>query len=315
MERLVQYFSKAHCCTPENRQLGVEIETLFVDREGHPITRYVSQSIFQDLVSSNGWQIMERVGGFFSRIRNLVGWELSVDLGWNNIELIPGPEALSSFSWDAMNAVLGEVYRVAATHSAYPLFGPHDDSLDVDTLAVPDERDRVWIELDGQLPLQTLGHIASIHYNVDLVSPEEGIEWIADLNKEYYPKILEVYDTPAYAHNSVWRRYIKESLAGYEDWRFGYCPGQSLELYCWWLSVVRVVMNKMPDGSLYRCLPARSFAQTEDPDIDLFLRSVWWYTRMRVRGGNLVMEIRNVPRFEDEAIEREWDVIKGIVSL
>ncbi len=71
-------------------------------------------------------------------------------------------------------------------------------------------------------------------------------------------------------------------------------------------------MNKLND-SLNIANPAMSFAKTKDVDIDLFLRSVWWWFRLRVRGENLVLEIRDVPR--SLGVEASFWIIQKILSL
>ena len=72
-------------------------------------------------------------------------------------------------------------------------------------------------------------------------------------------------------------------------------------------------MNKDEMGHVKQCSPAVPFIETENPDIELYLRSVWWYSRLRKRNDLLVLEIRNIPRRTNNLIKEEWDKIKKIL--
>ncbi len=315
MERLLNYFQSASLCPKDQRKLGIEIETLFINKQNKkPISLETSQNIFSALVAK-GWKIVSKSEtGFITGISLANKWFLGVDLGWNNFELTTPATEETEFCWEELAEVLRMIYSVADKFGAEPLFSPYDGCCDINTLMLPDKRDQIWIELDGQEPLQVLGHIACVHFNIDLTSIEEGMNWINKLNLLFYAKIITPKNPLVWQHNQIWWYYIRKSFAKYESERYGYPPVGSISDYCLILSLLKVVMNKK-GNNIYKCNPPFAFMYTPDPDIDLFLRSVWWYSRLRVRNGKLTIEIRNVPRFQDRDIKKHFNIIKEILDL
>ncbi len=300
MKRLIDYFARAVTGRPDKRRCGFEVETLFVDRAGRPIDRLTSQAIFHALAEKEGWTVTKTTAQNEIVLLEQAGWSLSYELGWNNLELAtPASASRLADNWDATRQRLLQLYRAARSLGARPLFHPFDRHLNVDTLMLPDQRDQIWIRLDGRDALQPLGHFSSVHLNLDLVSIEEGLELISRLDTSYFPRRI-VPDNPiVWRHDQIWRTYVRESLAGYEPDRYGYPIAGSLESYCGKIATFKVVMNRLADGSLALVENPKPFGQTPDINIDLFLRSVWWYARLRVRNGQLVLEVRNIPRFDD----------------
>ncbi len=78
---------------------------------------------------------------------------------------------------------------------------------------------------------------------------------------------------------------------------------------------MKVVMKRGADGYPTMCTPARPFAQTPDADMELFLRSIWWYSRLRVRGGTLVLEVRFIPRGSDEDMHRNVEQMLAYLEV
>ncbi len=314
-QRLVDFFLSADCCSADDRMMGVEVETLFVDRNGVPINRYILQDVFGEMAKSSQWSIAKMAGGLITALVHRNGWSLTVDLGCNDLELTSRPYHFKAFPWTEQEQILEDIYEFAQKFGVSPLKASYDGHEDVDTLMVPDDRDRAWIDLDGQENLIPIGHIASVNYNIDLSSVDEGMHWINILRDGYHQPLVGHHTSLMHEHDQIWRRYIRESRANYQEWRYGHMAGNTFELYCWWLSTINVVMQRDVNGKLSPCKPAKPLFMTEDVDIDLFLRSVWLYDRLRVRNGRLALEIRNVPRGSDALILSEWEVIARKVGL
>ena len=289
MERLLAYFQGAKVCG-QNRKLGIETETLFVDVRYQPISYLISQGMMQHLRDVLDWQVAAQKNGVIVRLEK-AGFAISYELGWNNFELTTPAYDLAEDVFREHDQMLKELYQAGEDYAAQPLAESAQGSWDhhfSDTLMIPDQRDKIWLKLDGEA-LFGLGHIAAVHFNLDLKSIPEGMAWIRKLNHFF----VEAGWPPPY-NLLVWRKYIQESLVGYDEKRYGPAPDDFGE-YCHTLSSFAVVMERQ-GKDLHIANPPLPFYRRQNPDIDLFLRSVWWYPRLRVRNGNLVLEIRDVPR-------------------
>lgn len=320
MERLEKYFKDAETCESETRTVGTETESLFVNElSNRPISLKTSQKIMENLVTEFGYKIKEEKNNLITRVEDREGFTVFYELGWNNFELTTPPANVKNSSdlFLDHDKRVDELSFAGKLAKAKMLNGSWDNSLS-NTLIIPDKRDEVWLKLDGPA-LYGLGHIASIHLNISLTSINEGMEWLRKIKYELYAtgsRLLQPNNifsneplNPDIARNakeeyastwppkenySVWQKYINESFANYENGRYG-PPPDNFQDYCKKLSEYKVVMNRI-NGELNIFTPAMSFAETKNADIDLFLRSVWWWSRLRVRGENLVLEIRDIPR-------------------
>lgn len=298
-------------CKPGEQRIGLEVETLFVDRRTkEPITREQSQGIMKRLAESRhfrrcgiGTTTVEKFGDTITAVKNGVV-QVFYELGWNNFELTYNPYWLTDFPlmFSALPDMLECLYIAALYEDAEPVKDSYDGFEDLDTLMMPDERDQAWKDLDGPV-LCVLGHIASVHYNIGLTSIDEGMRWISKINE-----LRGRHGWPSAAATHIWGRYLAESRAGYQSDRFGSTPTTNFDEYCRRLSEYKIVMNRI-DGVPYRIVEPKSFAETPDIDIELFLRSVWWGARLRVRDHELVLEIRDVPRGDDESMQTNFDVL------
>jgi len=199
---------------------------------------------------------------------------------------------------------LGEISRAGEQCGAV-LTDLSWDGSSSNTLIMPDKRDEIWLELDGQA-LYGLGHIASIHFNIDLVSVEEGMRFISRLMP-----LFEKQGWPPQSNSGVWNGYLRESRAKYQEGRYGPPPTDFCK-YCSRLASYAVVMNSI-NGRLEIAKPRLPFANCSNPNIDMFLRSVWWWMRLRVRGGKLVLEIRDVPR--TIPTKESFDMIRNCLDI
>jgi len=312
MQRLLTHFETAQGCRPDTRFLGIEVETLLVTPSGRfnvPISEGQSQRIMACLSSLPYWKVGEIKGGKIVLVKN-GEYIVFYELGWNNYELVvpPKPISASRHLFEETRERLGCLYQYAEANAAHAFVGPYDFFAEHDTLMLPDKRDEVWKELDGPV-LRILGHIASVHYTVDVTCVEEAFEFIRCLEQLRRERVT----WPARESEQIWRRYVAESYAGYEQNRYGTAP-TTFGSYCEALASMKVVMNR-PNGELVRFNPALPFTQTQSVDMDLFLRSVWWWERLRVRNGRLMLEIRDIPRGPDEDIEHNWRLIADCLGL
>lgn len=289
MERLAEYFNKAKTCVDFSRKIGLEVETLFIDGASQePITLEVSQGMMFYLIENLEWKLQQSKNGKAVCLEK-DGYWLTYDLGWNNFELITPPTKIDSGGGfpSGYYDVEQNLEDAARKFNAEACLNGWDGCRS-NTLIMPDKRDEIWLELDGPA-LFSLGHIAAIHVNIDLCSMAEGESFIKKLLSAFQAK-----DWPYHRNRRIWQYYIDNSLADYEADRYG-PPPCNFTKYCEELAAKKVVMNSI-NGDLRIAKPASPFGGCPEVDIDMFLRSVWWWYRLRVRSGRLVLEIRDLPR-------------------
>jgi hypothetical protein len=307
MDRLFDYFVNAQTVKAESRTVGVEIETLFIDEKARPISLAVSQKIWRCLAVDFSWTVVEEKAGMLVELEKQ-GFRLIYELSRHNFELTT-PATLLKDSQNLFadsSKFLAEIFQAAKKFGAWPLVKGWDGFWN-NTLILPDRRDEIWVRLDGLPALSLLGHTSCLHFNLDLCSIEEGLRFMRQLQEKY-----QELGWPAMGNGWAWRQYLKSSKAEYEPDRYGWPPLESLRAYCRKLSSFRVVMNKIGD-EVEIAKPVLKFFQNPNPDINLFLRSVWWIFRLRVRGGKLVLEIRDVPRAIP--LNEAWEIIKNTSGI
>jgi hypothetical protein len=67
--------------------------------------------------------------------------------------------------------------------------------------------------------------------------------------------------------------------------------------------------------SLIAVVPPKPFEFIQDANIELFLKSVWWLSRLRVRSGSLVLEIRPIPRESDADIKKSVMTVLAVLNI
>jgi hypothetical protein len=270
---LLEYFNSCNPNQPSALIVGLEVETDFVMADGSPITADITDALLHP-------------------DRDLdVHWERKLELGRQKIELAVAPGLPRITVWHAGKA-LKELYADAAALGAHPLTHPAIES-DEELLLVAEERDEIWVALDSRPALEELCRCSSVQYTVN-VTPQNAIEvinclWAAGVHRWDYT-----------SNGYRWRNYIEQSPAGYRSDRYGGPEGfRDLEDYVAQLKQHLVVMHEgRPCG-----LP---FDEVDDPDIELFLRSVWWHYRLRRYGDQLAVEIRPFARRNDDQIFSTW---------
>jgi hypothetical protein len=281
---------------------GVEVETLFIDESIRPINFAQSQSMFRWLTQHN-WNEAAKKGSIITELTNHRGDKVLYELGECNIELSIAPASETKIVQHVREG-LKELYQAGLPFSAHPLWCGKIDSDDRVRLVVPDERDSIWVKIDGMRELNKLCTIAATHITVD-VPADRVVEYLNRLGAKT-PELMEEFG----ANDRVWREYVSMSPAGYRDHRYGctwnwgpYPAIESIEDYC-----RRLVEHDIVTGT-----GLKPHTEVEDLDITLFLRSVWWWFRLRRYGDQLCIETRPFPRSSDADIERHLRWVLGVI--
>ncbi len=297
MERLLRYFTEGVENQEIGASIGTEVETSFVDRMDRPISVERSQKLFKLLIARHRWQIRQRKGELITELHR-DGNKILYELGRQNIELATIPLSAKDGMGIITHAksMLEGIYDVGEEVGAYPYFQPilpTDEKL----LIVPDERDAIWVELDGRPALELLARISAVQFTV-AVPPQEAIRCLNRLGK-YIGFFLKDYP-----QELQWRRYVKESRADYHPLRYGGPLFFSdLTDYC-----RKLLEHDVVTGS--RLVPHE---EAGDFYIPLFLRSIWWYFRLKRYGNTLCIEIRPLARRNDRYFQAQLDMVRDIL--
>lgn len=297
MKRLVEYFLDDVVSFVRDRKIGVEVETQFLDKSRKPITVGVSQAIVRELVVNHGWTISKKKSWLITEIVAPDGDKILYELGRHNIELATSVLSRNEV-WRFTQTKLNQLYAVAEHYEAYPFFGPIVKT-DENLLVIPDERDAVWLALDGKDALNLLARCSAVQFTID-ISPVEAIGYLNVLGSA-----IDVF-LRDYPQDALWRRYIAESPAGYDPSRYGGpLIFRDFEDYCYQLSKHKVVVGS-------QLVP---FEEVSDLDIPLFLRSVWWYFRLKRYGRQLCIEVRPLARKNDSFIWGQFLRVKDLLGF
>lgn len=285
MQRILDFFCVGTEQTVTAAKVGMEIETQFLDSQGQPVKPQDTREILSRATLAPDF------------------CELKLELGCHNFELNIKPHKNPYVLISKAKEALGWLYKIAESLGYYPVFEPaplmHKAG---ELLFLADRRDELWVKLDGRLALEYLCRCSSVQFIID-VNPADAIGWI---NRLWQSRAHE-YD---YAKNDwLWRRYIAESLFGYQSDRYaGPSRFESFKDYAQKLAEHVVVMHK---GRPCR----QSIEQIKNLDINLFLRSVWWHYRLRRYGEMLALEIRPFSRRSDESFYYIWRYLANILRI
>lgn len=293
-DRLSAWFREADAAKLAG-SLGLEIETSFVDERGQPITLAQSQCIFKALCG-RGWKTRAVRNGLLTELASPYGDKLLYDLGRQNLEVSTAPGS-RQFVLERAEECLSALYASSCRIGAFPCFNPVLNT-DEDLLVIPDERDAAWLALDGRQTLNKIARTTSVQVSVD-VPMSEAI-----------PAINRLWDSAKtfaadYPQDALWRQYIAESFAPYRLDRYaGPQQFDDLDDYCSRLAEQAVVQGSR--------LVSQDMAG--EYDIGLFIRSVWWWFRLRRQGQKLCIEIRPMPRRSDEVIAQQLDTALRLIG-
>ena len=297
MERLIRYFTKGVKSSFLGGKIGAEIETSFVDRSGRPITLEQSQKILSAFARKFDAKTVKK-GSLVTEVRDYRGNRILYELGWQNIELATPPEE-RAFLIPRARFVLEQLYAIARQVDAYPHVAPIIES-EKDLLVVPDERDAGWVRIDGREALKHLARISAVQFTVP-VGLHEAILCLNRLgaHMDWFRK--------QYPQDQIWRRYIEESHAGYQFLRYGGPVFfQDLKDYC-----EKLAQHHWVDAKRNKLVPIFGKHRLNIP---LYVRSVWWYFRLRRYGDQLCIEVRPLGRYRDKKLAEQLDVVMTIMQ-
>jgi hypothetical protein len=293
MQRLVSYFTDG--ITSRTLQtIGAEIETQFVDNDGQAIQTRTSQQMLGWL-AENGWSVDICKSNLITTLSDSSGNKIFYELGRHNIE-VSTMASTRACVLSIVEGCLTQVYKAADKFGAKPFFAPILDG-NGDLLVIPDERDAIWLKLDGRNALSPLARTSSVQFTIS-VSPDKAI---GILNKLGASIDAFLSDFP---QDAIWKRYIAESSANYIPHRYGGpLAFESIEDYCRALAQHDVVQGA--------CLVPLTSIQ--NLDVSLYLRSIWWHFRLKRYGNSLCIEVRPMARRKDEHFQYQLEKVLSIV--
>ncbi|KKT67993.1 MAG: hypothetical protein UW64_C0032G0006, partial [Microgenomates group bacterium GW2011_GWC1_44_37] len=254
-----------------------------------------SQAILRRLVEGlRGWRISKTKGELITELIEDNGSILSYELGRHNIEFSSAPLTTSSIPF-LPRMGLENLYFFAEELGAYPYFAPVLPGSE-DLLVIPDERDANWLKLDGRDALSPLARTSSVQFTIS-VSPNDAINILNGLGSNLDKFLLN------YPQDLVWKQYIASSQANYRSDRYGGpLIFANLDNYCELLG-----RNNVIQGT--QLIP---LSQVTELDIPLYLRSIWWHFRLKRYGNSLCIEVRPLPRLNDNRFEDQFRQVTNI---
>jgi hypothetical protein len=165
-------------------------------------------------------------------------------------------------------------------------------------LVIPDERDAVWLELDGRAALAPLARTSSVQFTFSV----SLIDVTSILNKmgKNVDKFMDDYP-----QDKIWKQYIAQSSAGYRQDRYGGpLTFSSLNDYC----------EKLVKNDVVKGVSLVPYSAVPDVDMSLYIRSIWWHFRLKRYGESLCIEVRPMPRRADEQFKSQLDKILSIIN-
>lgn len=293
MQKLISYFADG-ISSQTLQTVGAEIETQFVNESGRAIQTQASQQMLCWL-AENGWDVDCRKGNLITTLVDQKGNKIFYELGRHNME-VSTTASTPKCVLDVANGCLVQLYDAARRFGAEPYFAPILNGNE-DLLVIPDERDAIWLELDGRDALAPLARTSSVQFTIS-VSPQDVMK-ILNRFGGYISSFLA--DFP---QDAVWKRYIVNSSAKYLPNRYGGpLAFESLEDYCQALARHDVVQG-------VRLVP---FQGVSNLDVSLYLRSIWWYFRLKRYDNALCIEVRPMARRADEQFQQQLDKVLAIV--
>ena len=293
MQKLISYFTNG--ITSQTLQtVGAEIETQFLNKDGRAIETQASQQMLVHL-AENGWSIDCRKGNLVTTLVDQNNNRIFYELGRHNIE-ISTTASTPARVLDVTRKCLIQLYKAARKVGAEPYFAPilHGNE---DLLVIPDERDAIWLKLDGRDALAPLGRTSSVQFTIS-VAPQEAMRILNRFGERINSFLTD------FPQDAIWKRYITDSSAGYLFSRYG---GPlifgSLEDYCSALTRHDVVQG-------IRLVP---FLSISNLDVSLYLRSIWWHFRLKRYGNALCIEVRPMARRADKQLQHQLEKVLEIV--
>jgi len=296
---LYQLFTSGTHNTVTGGKIGCEVETIFTDHNGSPLNDQAVTAFFDRAVGKHGCMVAStyRVHGreYVDSIRDRYGSIISKEIGACNIEVATVPLRRADVV-DRVRSSLDDLCCVLG----YPRYGgPILHSADSLLPLEPSPREMEFLALDGHEVTNMMAGTSSVQFTVD-VSPEDAVVCLSNLATQL-PLFLREYPQDA-----SWKRYVLESKAGYRADRYGGpLVFTSLMDYCKHLAEHKVISG----GRLAEEGEVRSV------DLHQFIKSVWWYFRLKRYGETLCVEIRPQARGPDDAIPSQLDLALSAMGI
>ena len=170
MKKLIRYFTEG-ITSQTLHTIGAEIETQFVDKDGKPVETKVSQHMLRFLAEKQ-WKVEGLKGDLITTLVDKDGNRIFYELGRHNMEVSTKVSTQTGVI-DIAKKCLDQLYKAASVFGAEPYFAPILSG-EEDLLVIPDERDAVWLDLDGRDALAPLARTSSVQFTVS-VSPQEAV--------------------------------------------------------------------------------------------------------------------------------------------
>ncbi len=293
MQKLISYFTDG-IASQTLQTVGAEIETQFVDKNGYAVQTQTSQQMLGWL-AENRWKVDCRKGNLITTLVDQNGNKVFYELGRHNME-VSTIASTQTCVLDVVRECLAQLYEAAKRFGAVPFFAPILKS-NKDLLVIPDERDAIWLELDGRDALAPLARTSSVQFTIS-VAPQQAVEI---LNK--FGGRIDSFLTD-FPQDVVWKKYIAESSAKYLPNRYGGpLVFDSLSDYCYALTRHDIVQG-------VHLVP---YQNVSDPDIPLYLRSIWWHFRLKRYGNALCVEVRPMARRTDDQFSLQLEKVLQVV--
>lgn len=293
MQRLISYFTDG-IMSQTLQTIGAEIETQFVDKNGQAVQTQTSQQMLGWL-AENEWKVDCRKGNLITTLVDYDGNKIFYELGRHNMEV----STIASTQTRVLGVVrkcLAQLYEAANRFGAEPYFAPILSGNE-DLLVIPDERDAIWLELDGRDALAPLARTSSVQFTIS-IAPQEAVEVLNKFGERLASFLAD------FPQDAVWKKYIMESSAKYLSNRYGGpLVFDSLSDYCRSLARHDVVRGA-------RLVP---YQDITDLDVPLYLRSIWWHFRLKRYGNALCIEVRPMARRTDEQFNLQLEKVLQVV--
>src|SRR3990167_4512913 len=204
MQRLTSYFADG-ISSETLLTIGAEVETQFVDKDGKAVQTQTSQQMLRHL-AENGWKVDCRKGNLITTLVDQDGNKIFYELGRHNME-VSTVASTPACVLDVTRKCLVQLYESASRVGAQPFLAPILDG-DEDLLVIPDERDAIWLELDGRDALAPLARTSSVQFTIS-VSPQDAMKVLNKFGKEVGSFLAD------FPQDAVWKQYIVDSSAKY----------------------------------------------------------------------------------------------------
>lgn len=295
-QHLYRYFTEG-AATETVSSWGAEVETFVRYRDGQPADAAACQSVF-DLFARTGWRAI-RDGEWINSVVHQDGTVIKLEQGYHCLEVV-SPPLPHHLLIDQVHTKLQLLYRMLDKYGLEPVFKPLYES-EENLLAPEDPRSALWLELDGVESGNLAARTASVQFTKQ-VTVESAIPILNQLNAA---RGAFLHDYP---QAELWHEHMATSFAGYRHDRFG-GPGYfcSLQHYCSLLAEHSVIVGQ-------RLVPFAEADLSTTEALELFVKSVWWFFRLKRYGDALCIEVRPLPRRHDAQLIHQLQQVRRIMS-